>query len=236
MALPYLRDLLLNKQKIGLYFEPKPGIKRDFKLGRTFKFTNIQDAVDIYKQYCRDRFRNTSRECGLKCCVFGVNEFVDHKTSDFVYVVPNGHQQRMFDRAFDDLNAAQIAIDNAIAAAGKQALPNYFDGPGGLYDFVENVIGKMKNIGPLTVYDSAIRIGQNLSLVVEPKRFVYMPSFNGPLDGAKKFFALIGKPVPNLLKNPNRFDVSHFSLLTSPPYSLTPLEIEDMLCVFHNHF
>lgn len=235
MSIPYLNDLRLNNQKIGLYFYPKPGIIRDFRLDTAFKFTNIQDAVDVYKQYCRDRFRNTSRECGLDCCVFGVNEFVDHKTRDLVYVVPNGHQQRMFDRAFYDLNDAQIAIDNAIAAAGKQALPNYFDGLGGLYDFVEKAISKKKNIGPLTVYDTAIRIGQNLSPVVEPKQFVYMPSNNGPLNGAKKFFALIGKAAPKLLKNPNRFDVTDFKLLTSTPYSLTPFEIEDFLCVMHNH-
>lgn len=123
-------------------------------------------------------------------------------------------------------------MDSVLASSPP---PSYFDGPNGLYEYVEKAIWNCKNVGPLTVYDTAIRIGQNLNPVVEPQKFVYMPSDRGPLDGAKRFFKMIGKPMPKLLKNPNRFDVTDFNLLTSTPYSLTPFEIEDFLCVMHNH-
>lgn len=232
MAIPFLKKLLLHEMPIGWYFEPKPCVNIGIRINSLFHFTYLKDAVDIYKHYWCDRFHRVSIKCGLDCCVFGVNEYVDLVTRSLVYSIPNGHQQAICDRAFEDLNDAQLVMDSVLASS---PLPSYFDGPNGLYEYVEKAIRSCKNVGPLTVYDTAIRIGQNLNPVVEPQKFVYMPSDRGPLDGALKYFKLIGMPQPKLLKNPNRFDVTDFNLLTSTPYSLTPFEIEDFLCVMHNH-
>ena len=92
-----------------------------------------------------------------------------------------------------------------------------------LYDFVRGVIGGVKGIGPLTVYDTAKRIGHLYPTPIYPKQYVYLAA--GALDGAK---ALLGRSDLKF-----REPVCLFT-----PYfgSLSSIFVEDILCIFKDDF
>lgn len=92
-----------------------------------------------------------------------------------------------------------------------------------LYDFVASVIADIKGIGPLTVYDTAKRIGHLFDNPIYPEQYVYLSA--GALDGAKVL-------LPNLklkLREPRKLFEPFFCGLPS-------IFIEDMLCIFKNSF
>lgn len=232
MPLTFRREIFYGGTAIGFYYRSASGVISGRDVYPSFgTFASVADMVDIYTQYFRDKFKRSNTTCGIGCSVNGTNEELDLKTDTLVYTVPNGHQRRFHDIAFNDLNAAQAIIDSIPLSS----YPKFFDGPDGLYEFVKKAIDHIKHIGPLTLYDTAIRIGQNLTPKVEPKDFVYIPA-SGPHDGATKFLkTYAGLSAPPIISGPNRIAIGHFAILTGAPYFLTPLEIEDMLCVFHKH-
>lgn len=94
-----------------------------------------------------------------------------------------------------------------------------------LYDLVANNIGKIRGVGPVAIYDIALRIGCNLRPKIIPEKFVYTHGSQAKVE--KSALILVGKS--KIVKN--RVDVSEFKTII-PHYSA--MEIEDILCVYHN--
>ena len=90
-----------------------------------------------------------------------------------------------------------------------------------LYDFIKSVIGEIKGIGSLTVYDTAKRIGLLLDTPIYPKMYVYLAA--GAKKGAE---SLLGKKDLHF-REPIDYFKPHFGTLPS-------IFIEDMLCIFEN--
>jgi hypothetical protein len=84
-----------------------------------------------------------------------------------------------------------------------------------LYQAIEDAIGGIHDIGPLTIYDTALRIGAFLGL--EPE-FIYL--HRGTRDGARA----LGLDV--------RRDFLSVRDLPTPFQRLKPYEIEDCLCIY----
>jgi len=84
-----------------------------------------------------------------------------------------------------------------------------------LHDTVREVIGDIRGIGPLTIYDTALRIGAYLGL--EPGK-VYLHA--GTREGAK-----------SLGFGPRRRYLQ-LSELPEPFHNLKPREVEDCLCIY----
>lgn len=98
-----------------------------------------------------------------------------------------------------------------------------------LYDFLEQLLSNpivpsfnVSGIGPVALYDIALRIGCNLRPRVIPKDYVYL--------GAKKVRAAANALVPGIVSS-TEFRVPTSSLASFfPCYSA--MEIEDILCVY----
>lgn len=92
-----------------------------------------------------------------------------------------------------------------------------------LYDFVRSSIGNITGIGPLTVYDTAKRIGHLFDTPIYPKPYVYLSA--GALDGAK---VLLGR---------NDLKFRELTTLFEPYFGTFPsIFIEDILCIFKDKF
>lgn len=92
-----------------------------------------------------------------------------------------------------------------------------------LYDFIRSIIGSIKGIGLLTIYDTARRIGHLLVPAICPKMYVYLAA--GAKDGAE---ALLG--IKNLkFREPIDLFKPYFGTLAS-------VFIEDILCIYKNTF
>ena len=91
-----------------------------------------------------------------------------------------------------------------------------------LYEFVKSVIGGISSIGPLTIYDTARRIGHLLDTPIYPKEYVYLAA------GAKKGAAALLKRSENSLKDREPKE------LFSPFFGTLPSAfVEDILCIFN---
>ena len=88
-----------------------------------------------------------------------------------------------------------------------------------LHDFVRYAIGSINGIGPLTVYDTAKRIGHILTYPVYPQEYVYLSA--GAMDGAQ---ALLGCSNLNFREPIEKFQ-PYFGTLGS-------IFVEDILCIF----
>lgn len=90
-----------------------------------------------------------------------------------------------------------------------------------LYEFVKSVIGGISGIGPLTIYDTARRIGHLFDTPIYPKEYVYLAA------GAKEGAAVLLNRDKNSLKDREAKD------LFSPFFgSLPSAFVEDLLCIF----
>lgn len=89
-----------------------------------------------------------------------------------------------------------------------------------LFALVEQVSGSIPRIGPLTVYDTALRIGARFGL--EPTS-VYLHS--GTRDGAK-----------TLLGTDGRRETIELDELPPPLGALSAREVEDLLCIYKDGF
>ena len=99
-----------------------------------------------------------------------------------------------------------------------------------LYAHVEQLLkvqGGLTGIGPLFIYDVALRVGYLLNPQVKPANYVYLQA--GAWVGAKKLEqAGIIQPVYG-----RKVPISHFTSIL-PFAKMTAYEIEDFLCVFHS--
>lgn len=131
-------------------------------------------------------------------------------------------------------NAVKEAVDalmKSVFVCGKTSKPfvlgnklfNGFADFEQLYDFVNSVIGKISGIGPLTVYDTAKRIGHIFENPIYPKQYVYLAA--GAMAGAIKLL--------------NRKTLSFREpIIVFQPYfgTLSSIFIEDILCIYKGLF
>lgn len=109
----------------------------------------------------------------------------------------------------DVLEESAAKLKNAASELGKCS--DFYE----LLELVEGIIGKIKGVGELTIYDIALRIGANLG--VEPK-VIYLHA--GTRKGAKA----LGKDCKK--------DWISFSDLPPEFGALEAREVEDCLCVY----
>ncbi|MBO5703483.1 MAG: hypothetical protein J6R91_02765 [Bacteroidaceae bacterium] len=144
--------------------------------------------------------------------------------------VRHGHQYCISNDAVNAAVAALLESEVMLAnlhqykpfVSGKQFVKGFVDFEE-LYDFVCSVIGKINGIGPLTVYDTAKRIGHLLTPAIYPKQYVYLAA--GALEGAKM---LLGDKKLKFREPIKRFE-PYFGTLGS-------LYIEDILCIYKADF
>ena len=130
-----------------------------------------------------------------------------HRQGGEIRINRHGHQRRIEKVAIDEVRRQ--------LKPGKLENAKSFDE---LYDRVYKICRDIHGIGPLYIYDAALRIGARLKL--NPSR-VYLHA--GALDGAKA----LGMEVKN-----SPLPVAAFK---APIQKLKPHEIEDFLCIFKNH-
>lgn len=119
---------------------------------------------------------------------------------------------------FSSLNKALSVLKPLLPAVKTMAFPSFED----LYSWVDNQIGGISGIGRVTIYDVALRMGINQYPKVIPENYVYITS-HSVRESAEK---LLNRKITDI-----RIHISVFSGIF-PHY--TAMEIEDILCVYHN--
>lgn len=141
----------------------------------------------------------------------------------------HGHQYCISKTAVDD--AVNALMDSIFVRADLVATPfingdkisEVFEDFEELYDFISLVISGLPGIGPLTVYDTAKRIGHLFSSPIYPKSYVYLAA--GAKSGAE---ALLGKKGLRFREPIKIFEPSFGSFPS--------IFIEDMLCIYETLF
>ncbi len=122
--------------------------------------------------------------------------------------IKGGHQRRM-------LNTNVIVVKNLLQE--NNLLTRHYATFEDLYNDVNSIIGDVKGIGLLTVYDISLRIGALFQTMLRPN-MVYLN--RGAYQGAKN---LLGK-APGKIANPSVF---------APFFgNIDPIYIEDILCIY----
>jgi hypothetical protein len=130
-----------------------------------------------------------------------------------LYKLANGHRHpHSYHRKLEALEEAYRRLQ---AIPGDMQNCSSFEA---LHDIIEREIGGIPDIGPLTVYDVATRIGAHLNL--EPEK-VYLHS------GTKKGAGALGLGVRRKMLEPAELPVE-FGRLTAR-------EIEDCLCLYKDY-
>ena len=136
----------------------------------------------------------------------------------------HGHQYRIpkkaVEKAVEELMKSKVYSGSPFIKGGK-FVAKFVDFEE-LYEFVKSVIGGISGIGPLTIYDTARRIGHLFDTPIYPKEYVYLAA--GAKDGAK-----------NLLKNKICYPLKDRvpKELFSPFFgTLSSAFVEDILCIF----
>ena len=141
----------------------------------------------------------------------------------------HGHQYCIPITAVED--AVKALLDSMFVRADMVATPfingnkisEVFKDFEELYDFISLVISGIPGIGPLTVYDTAKRIGHLFDSPIYPKQYVYLAS--GAKKGAE---ALLGKKGLRFREPIQLFEPSFGSFPS--------IFIEDMLCIYEPLF
>lgn len=193
------------------------------------------DLVDIYLFNCVStkykKFSNSSKCCSMVEEMNDVRSLYESGAS-IKDVLTNcvcdrhGHQYCISDDAVKD--AVEKLMDGKCTIGGMTTTPFIdannkfvqFDDFEELYHFVKNTIGSITGIGPLTVYDTAKRIGHLLKEPVYPSQYVYLSA--GAARGAKE---LLG--YSPLFREPTSKFTPFFGTFPS-------IFIEDILCIFED--
>lgn len=137
----------------------------------------------------------------------------------------HGHQYCIPNKAVDAV--VEVLLKSTIPSTGNPFIDggkiyDKFCDFEELYDYVRSVIGRIKGIGQLTIYDTAKRIGHLFDTPIYPKMYVYLAA--GAKKGAEN---LILPMFPLKYREPIDLFKPYFGTLSS-------IFIEDMLCVFEN--
>lgn len=172
-----------------------------------------------FNEIISDYFKNYN---GLQQEMDGVkNSLIDaanglgSQTGDEVWkkIVRGGHQRRMT----KEVEKKMITI-----LKGQFLLSFQYQDFEDIYANVERLIGNVKGVGRLTLYDVSRRIGHVLVPSIYPKKYVYLSQ--GAKVGADK---LLGRPVQ--YREPTTVFAKFFGTLDS-------IYIEDILCIYKDYF
>lgn len=127
--------------------------------------------------------------------------------------------------AVDKLLKSRFCSDSLIEVplVNKGKFTNKFKDFEELYDFIRSVIGNVKGIGLLTIYDTARRIGHLLDTPVYPKEYIYLAA--GAKTGAENLLNLKRNSLK--FREPTKIFFPYFGTLPSA-------FIEDILCIFED--
>ena len=191
------------------------------------------DLVDIYLFNCiSTKYRNNIiTHCGCNSMVEEMNEIRNMLNNSTIgdtlkacICNRHGHQYCICNDAV--INALNILLNDInknqnskLFQANKQLIGMFCDFEE-LYLYVKNLIGGVYGIGPLTVYDTAKRLGHIIEHPIYPKDYVYLHA--GAAKGAK---SLLKTSKINNMEPIGKF-IPYFGTLPS-------VFIEDLLCVFH---
>ena len=196
------------------------------------------DLINTYQfDYISTRHRTDLKDCGCCSMVEEMNEIrqLYKKKGNIDDVLKkcicnrHGHQYCISESAVNDaikaLNQSiftNSSLENVPFIQKDRIYEGFIDFEE-LYDFIHSVIGNINGIGPLTIYDTARRIGHLLRSPIYPEMYVYLSA------GAKE-------AAENLLsKKPLKFREP--ICLFTPFFGTFPsIFIEDILCIFKDQF
>ena len=201
--------------------------------------SEIENLINEYLfDYVSTKHRSHESDCGCNSMVEEMNEIRSMYTSGKYSIDKiltrcvcdrNGHQYCTSNTAineavtkFKNSTVIQSDLKEVPFFYGDKVIANFKDFEE-LYDFTKSVIGNINGIGPLTIYDTARRIGHLLDSPIYPKMYVYLSA--GAEEGAK------------ILLNTTHVDFRESIDLFRPIFgTLGSIYIEDMLCIFKNRF
>lgn len=196
---------------------------------------NVEYTFDFIEREYKEKYkpRHDKWLLTLKC------------TGDYVFGEPNDPKLYTQADATPKKNSHQWRLENSTLVAFKEAieknLPDLKQQPSfdNLWKEIRKIGQSISGIGPVAIYDAALRLQQNQMKGKDPE-YVYLHSYNGPLHGAQRYFEKIGisevqgvngrkysiDKIPNgcrILKS----NFQHFQ-------SLSCKDIEHMLCIYHS--
>lgn len=199
------------------------------------------DIVDILLEHYRnhhfkdlDQYLSRFQKSTVDDCVYG----------EFGYG-PNGkhcrhpHQRRLDEQALN--NFSQSISGAKITANSYQTFED-------LYDALSKV--PHKGIGPVTLYDTALRLGRLCNPIIEPKQFVYVHA--GAMEGAiglvlnlrlwtqvtkrpssRQFYTIdMLRPA---LKVSHRIDIKWFKDVIKQFPTMDAKHLENFLCIYDRY-
>lgn len=187
----------------------------------------LQEAIEVYKM---NRAYVMLAGINNVVCLFNKS---GRKLNRQVckYIIYGNHQNRIVTTVnVKKFKKTIIACYNELTAS-PSIISMSFKSFEDLYDEVNKRIGKLPHIGPLTIYDAALRLGFILSKPIYPKNKVYIQA--GAYKGIKnlqdynKRLCLSLFPVPIMGAGPK--DISTFARAFN---NLPSMFIEDFLCVY----
>ena len=194
------------------------------------------DLVNVYLfNYTSSSYRNKAEGCGCTM-IEEMNKVRDWYWSgkSIKEVIKecvcqrHGHQYCISEDSINNavdalLNSEFVGVQKVAPFVQKNKLFEGFVDFEQLYDYIASIIAGIPGIGPLTVYDTAKRIGHLFANPIYPQQYVYLSA--GAMDGAK---ALLG--TKNLkFREPTALFEPYFRGLPS-------IFVEDILCIFKSTF
>lgn len=183
----------------------------------------LTDAIEIYKYH-----RSYAFLAGVNnvVCLYKQRKWVfDKRVAD--YVIYGGHQNRVVKRVgyFNYKHNVLEPAENILMSSFPMLKTHTdFDA---LHANVMRLIGRIKGISNLTIYDAALRLGFIIGVFPQKKVYVYSGAWIG-LRGLQKDDPSLFSPS---ISKEGVYDISLFR----PAFGyLESMFIEDFLCVFDN--
>lgn len=186
---------------------------------------------DVFKHICGD-YVQVRRKSNIKSLT-SVEDYV-YGAHNPVYTFAVGVKLNKHPHQYRIPTVVMQAFINGF----KAALPalNALHDFDSIYCAVQKIAGTIPGVGSLLIYDAALRYAVNRGIYPD---YVYLPSANGPLHGAKRYFNRVGKTAVKVMGGKtilvsklninSRVEKSEFSRF----FSYSCLEIEDILCIYH---
>ncbi len=143
-------------------------------------------------------------------------------------VMPDNHQRRQYYSVKQEYKAI---ADQLIDVKRLDACKEFED----IYEYVYEVFTKEKRHAPLTIYDTAYRIGYNMNPKILPEKYVYLSA--GALKGADCLYGkdwIMNHKDSKFAKNRRNFIRVKTQLFKTIFPGVDSVGIENMMCDFFN--
>ena len=148
--------------------------------------------------------------------------------SPLSFVKPDNHQRRQYSSKREPFKSI---ADQLIDVKRLDACKDFED----IYEYVYEVFTKEKRHAPLTIYDTAYRIGYNMEPKILPKKYVYLSA--GALKGANCLYGIewiIKNYDCKFAQNRRNFIRMKTKLFNTIFPGVDSVGIENMMCDFFN--